>query len=309
MCSGNAKFAWSVTFTTNTWSAYHSCMRAGSQPLAPTNVISMVPSERLGRRIYPSLNCFMLGVCSGQPKKSDFLTYNPQRTWERMSPETIDMQRMQRRVAAQNQLEPPAGHHRNFQYPFPTQPHEYMQLQNKPSGARIEELQQAWVENENFRPDVESDASAVGLSPRHSINRSSSSRNRHRRFHLMVRRGVAWQNHFHTVFRGAREGGTLFDQSLEHYESVFAVPEELAMEEEYDRFVKELESWRSKVVVDDLCFHSTFVSRKQPGQIDKHQLMLHGPRKCVPDSPQCVCEEHLCLHFLRADTGLIMPHA
>jgi hypothetical protein len=202
-----------------------------------------------------------------------------------MEPETIDMQRMQRRVAAQNQLEPPVGHHRNFQYPFPTQPHEYMQLQNKPSGARIEELQQAWVENENFRPDVESDTSAVGLCPRHSITRASTSS--HGRCCLNgLRRGVAWQNRFNTVFRGAREGGTLFDQSLEHYESVFAVPEELAMEEEFDRFVKELESWRSKVVVDDLCFHSTFVSRKKPGQIDKHQLMLHGPRKCAPASPR-----------------------
>jgi hypothetical protein len=80
------------------------------------------------------------------------------------------------------------------------------------------------------------------------------------------------------VFRGAREGGELFDQSLEHYSSVFAVPEELAMQEEYERVVKELERWRAKVV-DSTSFHTTFPFRKQPGQIDKHQLMLHGPRK------------------------------
>jgi hypothetical protein len=66
MCSDNAKLAWSVTFTTNTWRAYHSCMKAGSQPWHPTYVTWMrvMPSERLGLRssTNPLLICFMLGL-------------------------------------------------------------------------------------------------------------------------------------------------------------------------------------------------------------------------------------------------------
>ena len=49
-------------------------------------------------------------------------------------------------------------HPKNFQYPVATQPHEFLQFENKPHGARIEELSYRWVENENFPPAIASDA-------------------------------------------------------------------------------------------------------------------------------------------------------
>jgi hypothetical protein len=40
-----------------------------------------------------------------------------------------------------------------------------MQLEKKPSGARVEELRHAWVENENSRPVVDADDGAVAPPP------------------------------------------------------------------------------------------------------------------------------------------------
>lgn len=95
---------------------------------------------------------------SGKQKKEEFLARNPHRGWQFMPPEMMEQLRTARLVAARKGLEPPEGHARCFQYPFPTQPHEYIQDKKKPSGARCEELEYPWVENENFKPVVESDA-------------------------------------------------------------------------------------------------------------------------------------------------------
>jgi len=182
----------------------------------------------------------------GKQKKEEFLARNPHRGWQFMPPEMVEQLRTARLVAARKGLEPPEGHARCFQYPFPTQPHEYIQDKKKPSGARCEELEYPWVENENFKPVVESDAKNAHL--------------------------------FQTVFQGAKHGGRFFEPGLANYRSILAAGDAAAAEE-YEDWVRDAERWRSKVVVDDLNFHAVLHSqaRKVPGQTDKGQLMLQDP--------------------------------
>jgi len=188
----------------------------------------------------------------GRTKKEEFLRQNPHRHWEDMPPEMAEMERTRRKMEAMRTADPPPIHPRNFQYPVATQPHEFLHFSNKPTGARCEELTYRWVENENFPPTVFSDAKNAHL--------------------------------FKLIFPNARRGGRPFDEDMAalrgNGRSIFAGGDDNAAAL-YEAAQKEEEQWRSKVVVDDLNFHSVLHGEKRvkPGQLDRIKALMQDPAK------------------------------
>ena len=127
-----------------------------------------------------------------------------------------------------------------FIFPAPKNPWEYNAHPKRPTKARIEELQQPWIENEFYgslvRYDDESDI---------------------------------------VPFKTIMPAPAILEKNPDFFTSVHLCGEGLIKEQEEAK-QQEIKKWESKVVVDDPHFYSIIKSRKQVSQTDRNEITLKG---------------------------------
>eukprot|EP00854_Cymbomonas_tetramitiformis_P001936 gene1936-2620_t len=202
----------------------------------------------------------------GSFKKADLVSWNPHKTWSPPSTEVLEFERTQRRLQARastclavhtreqgpselSQAEAMGGatgiHEKVFRWPFPKDPQQYNTHKMKPTETRIIDLQEPWEENPNFM-------STFGTEDKKAKK-------------------------LNLTFPHGRD----LEKNPEFFQSVHLTGDGLEAEEEQARenFMQE---WRSKLVVDDVLFHTVLSNeqRQKPGQLDRHHSMLHdAPKK------------------------------
>ena len=127
-----------------------------------------------------------------------------------------------------------------FIFPAPKSPWEYNAHPKRPTKARIEELEQSWIENEFYgslmRYDDETDI---------------------------------------VPFKTIMPAPAILEKNKEFFTSVHLCGEGLIKEQEAAK-QQEIDKWNSKVVVDDPHFYSIIKSRKKVSQTDRNELTLKG---------------------------------
>ena len=128
-----------------------------------------------------------------------------------------------------------------FIFPAPKSPGQYNSHPKRPTKARIEELEQPWIENEFYgsliRYDDESDI---------------------------------------VPFKTIMPAPAILEKNPDFFTSVHLCGEGLIKEQEAAK-QQEIERWNSKVVVDNPHFYSIIKSRKQVSQTDRNEITLKGP--------------------------------
>ncbi|KAK3287572.1 hypothetical protein CYMTET_4921 [Cymbomonas tetramitiformis] len=181
----------------------------------------------------------------GSFKKADLVSWNPHKTWSPPSTEVLEFERTQRRLQAEAMGGATGIHEKVFRWPFPKDPQQYNTHKMKPTETRIIDLQEPWEENPNFM-------STFGTEDKKAKK-------------------------LNLTFPHGRD----LEKNPEFFQSVHLTGDGLEAEEEQARenFMQE---WRSKLVVDDVLFHTVLSNeqRQKPGQLDRHHSMLHdAPKK------------------------------
>eukprot|EP00898_Chlorokybus_atmophyticus_P001128 jgi/Chlat1/2015/Chrsp158S02306 len=141
-----------------------------------------------------------------------------------------------------------AHHDKPFVWPAPKDPAEYFTHPKKPTFARVAELAEPWEEN--------AFANAVGL------QRDSDSQ---------------LQVPFKTIVTAVH--GNLFGKDPEYFKTVHSFGDGLQKEMEAAK-QREVEEWKSKVVVADTNFHAVLPMRRISGALDKcRTLLADKPKK------------------------------
>ena len=122
-----------------------------------------------------------------------------------------------------------------FVWPVPKEPRQYIEHPKRPNAARIEELQQPWIENEYNQGPVGRE-----------------------------------EEQFAVPFKTIMPAPALFEPTPP---SVHLVGDGLIRELKEAK-QREIDLWDSKVVVDNIHFHATFKNRKKVSQTDRHEITL-----------------------------------
>jgi len=164
---------------------------------------------------------------------------------------------------------------RGFVYPAPRKVEDFAKHDGKPSAARIDSLQEPWVENELHPPPA---ARTIELKPGQ------------RDFDTIPAQGAElfggmrvpkFERPYDSNNLGSERrlprGRMTLDKNAAYFRSVHLTGAGLAEEQAATNKAEE-EAWRAKVVVDSLDFKvGGFVSRDRPLQMDRTQDILKGP--------------------------------